>query len=101
MHTSCFGSNCASADSDSRFPGRDNGEEDAIANVISGRRQARVSGTLKRPVSPPLLPCEGHRQIPEFGFHFGGIGHSIRDFLAQQVAIPLAKPVNGHLERSF
>ena len=30
-----------------------------------------------------------------------GIGHSIRDFLAKEFAIPLAKPVNGHLERAL
>ena len=30
-----------------------------------------------------------------------GIGHGIRDFLAKEFAIPLAKPVNRHLERSL
>lgn|ERR1019366_8548231 len=35
------------------------------------------------------------------GLHFGGIGHRIGDFLAKEFAIPLAKPVNGHLERPF
>src|ERR1035438_10004008 len=49
----------------------------------------------------PLLPRQHGRQKPEFGLHFGGIGHSIGDFLAKEFAIPLAKPVNGHLERSF
>jgi len=50
---------------------------------------------------PVLLPRKHGRQKPEFGLHFDGIGHSIGDFLAKEFAIPLAKPVNGHLERSF
>jgi len=50
---------------------------------------------------PALLPRQHGRQVPQFGLHFGGIGHSIGDFLAKEFAIPLAKPVNGHLERSF
>ena len=48
-----------------------------------------------------LLPREHGRQIPEFGLYFRGIGDSIRDFLAKEVPIPLAKPVNGDLERSL
>jgi hypothetical protein len=39
------------------------------------------------------------RKKPELGLHFGGIGHSFRDFLAKKCAIPLAKPVNGYQER--
>jgi hypothetical protein len=39
-------------------------------------------------------------QKPQFGLHFRGIGHSIRDLLAQEFAIPLAKSVNRHFERS-
>src|SRR5262245_63266657 len=39
--------------------------------------------------------------MPELGFHISGIEHSIRDFLAKEFAIPLAKPVNGDLERSL
>jgi hypothetical protein len=54
-----------------------------------------------KPIAGRLLPHEHGRQIPEFGFHFSGIGYSIRDFLAKELAIPLAKPVNGHLERSL
>jgi hypothetical protein len=49
--------------------------------------------------SEPLLPRQNGFQIPEFGFHFAGIGHSIGDFLAEELAVPLAKPVNGHFER--
>jgi hypothetical protein len=41
------------------------------------------------------------RQKSEFGLHFGGIGHSIGDFLAKEVAISLPEPMNGYLERSF
>src|SRR5690349_11416453 len=48
-----------------------------------------------------LFPREHGRQMPELGFHIGGIDHSIRDFLAKEFAIPLAKPVNGDLERSL
>jgi hypothetical protein len=48
-----------------------------------------------------LLSRQHGCQIPEFGLHFGGIGDSIRDLLAKKFAIPLAKPVNGYLERSF
>jgi hypothetical protein len=53
---------------------------------------------LLNPLSA-LLPRQHGRQKPEFGLHFGGIGHSIGDFLAKEFAIPLAKPVNGYLER--
>jgi hypothetical protein len=42
----------------------------------------------------PLLACQHGGQIPEFGLHIGGIGDSIRNFPAKEVAIPLAKPVN-------
>ena len=48
-----------------------------------------------------LLPGQRGRQIPEFGLHFGGIGYNIGDLLSKEFAIPLAKPVNGHLERSY
>jgi hypothetical protein len=48
------------------------------------------------PIAGRLLPHVHGRQIPEFGFHFCGIGYSIRDFLAKELTIPLAKPVNGH-----
>jgi hypothetical protein len=48
-----------------------------------------------------LLSRQHGRQKPEFGLYFDGIGYSIGDFLSQEVAIPLAKPVNGHLTRSF
>jgi hypothetical protein len=54
-----------------------------------------------KPMAVRLLPHEHGRQIPEFRFHFCGIGYGIRDFLAKEFAIPLAKPVNGHLERSL
>ena len=40
-------------------------------------------------------------QKPEFGLHFRRIGPSVGDFLAEELAIALAKPVNSHLERSF
>jgi hypothetical protein len=60
---------------------------------------------LNRLTSPAMLLLllfrQHGRQKPEFGPHFGGIDHSIGDFLAKELAIPLAKPVNGHLERSF
>jgi hypothetical protein len=48
-----------------------------------------------------LFPHEHGRQMPELGFHIGGISHSIRNFLAKEFAIPLAKPVNRNLERSL
>ena len=48
-----------------------------------------------------LLPREHGRQIPEFGFYFSRIGYGIRNFLAKKFAIPFAKPVNCHLERSL
>src|SRR5712691_3003935 len=51
--------------------------------------------------SRPLLPRQHGRQKAEFGLHFGGIGHSVGDFLTKEFPIPLAKPVNGHLERSL
>ena len=41
-----------------------------------------------------LLPREHGRQIPKFRFDFRRIGYSIRDFLAEEFAAPLAKPVN-------
>ena len=45
-----------------------------------------------------LLAGEHGHQITEFRLYFRGIGHSIRDFLAKEFAVPLAKPVNGYLE---
>ena len=48
-----------------------------------------------------LFSGQHGRQKPEFGLHFRGIGDSIGDFLAKEFAIPLAKPVNGHLQRSL
>jgi hypothetical protein len=46
------------------------------------------------------LPFRDHgRQKPELGLHVCGIGHRICDFLAQQFAIPFAKPVNRYFER--
>ena len=53
------------------------------------------------PIAGPLLPRQHGRQKPEFGLHLGGIGHSIGDFLAKEVAISLPEPMNGYLERSF
>ena len=44
---------------------------------------------------------EHRRQIPDFGFHFDGVGHGIGDFLTKKVSVPLAEPVNRHLERPF
>ena len=48
-----------------------------------------------------LLLISGQRgsQKPEFGLHFGGIVHGIRDFLAKEFAVPLAKPVYRDFER--
>src|SRR5215471_14275456 len=46
-----------------------------------------------------LVSGEHGRQVTEFGFHFGGIGYRIRNFLAKELAIPLAKPMNSHFER--
>src|ERR1700676_2454928 len=48
-----------------------------------------------------LLPCQHIRQKPEFGLDFSGVGNSIRNCLAKEFAVSLAKPENGHLERSF
>jgi hypothetical protein len=48
-----------------------------------------------------LPPGKYGSQKAEFRIHFGGVGHSLRDFLAKEFAIPLAKPVNGDLERSL
>ena len=48
-----------------------------------------------------LFPREHGREMLELGFHIRGIGHSIRDLLAKEFAIPLAKPVNSHLQRPF
>jgi hypothetical protein len=45
----------------------------------------------------PLLPD----QIPEFGFHFCRIGYRLRDLLPEEVAVALAEPMNGDLERAF
>jgi hypothetical protein len=64
-----------------------------------GGRFLQMGFQPHRPERRPLLLREHRRQIPEFGLHFRGIGHRIRDFLAKEVAIPLAEPVNGHLER--
>ena len=58
----------------------------------------RAPPTLNGPEAGPLLPREHHCQIPELGFDFCRIGHCIRDFLAKEVAIPLAKPVNRDFE---
>src|SRR6516164_817031 len=46
-----------------------------------------------------LFPCKDGGQMPEFGLHRGGIGHSIRDLLAKKFAIPFTKPVNRYLQR--
>jgi hypothetical protein len=61
------------------------------------RRRASVRGSGSR----LLLSRQHGRQKPEFRLHFARIGDSVRDFLAKEFAIPLAKPVNGHLERPF
>src|ERR1700753_264423 len=49
----------------------------------------------------PFLFGQYLAQKPELRLNFCGIGHGIGDFLAQELAIPLAQPVNGYLERSF
>jgi hypothetical protein len=49
----------------------------------------------------PLLPREHSRQIPQFGLYFCGIGDSVRDFLAKELAVTFAKPVDGYFQRSF
>jgi hypothetical protein len=46
-------------------------------------------------------PLAGTDIVGHHLFHIGGIDHGIRDFLAKEFAIPLAKPVNGDLERSL
>src|SRR5688572_5093600 len=51
--------------------------------------------------SLPLLARQHGSQKSEFGFHFCGIGHRIRDFLSKEFAISLAKPVNRDFERSL
>ena len=54
-----------------------------------------------RPERRPLPLREQRRQIPEFGLHVRRISHRVCDFLANEFAIALAKPVNGHLDRSL
>src|SRR5437764_8446568 len=48
-----------------------------------------------------LFPHQRGPQESEFGFHFRRIGHCLRNLLAEEVAIALAEPVNGHFERSL
>ena len=48
-----------------------------------------------------LVACQHSSQKPELRLHFRGIGHRIRDFLAKEFAVPLAKPVNRDFERSL
>lgn len=48
-----------------------------------------------------LFPRKRCRQIAEFGLHFGGIGYGIRDLLAKEFTVPLAKPVNRYFERAL
>ena len=52
-------------------------------------------------MSLPLSPRQRSRQISEFGFHVFAIGQRLRDLLPEDVAIPLAEPVNGDLERAL
>jgi hypothetical protein len=60
----------------SKLPSRDSeGADPAAVDSIS-------AGSGRQ-----LLPREHGRQKPEFGLHFGGIGHSIGDFLAKEFAI--------------
>jgi hypothetical protein len=70
-----------------------------IGNAISlGRR------TMSAPLNwlgRRSLPYEQVRQIPKFRFDLGGIGNSIRDLLAKELAISFAKPVNRNFERSL
>lgn len=70
----------------------------AAAIPPAAARRRGASGTASQgPL--PLLAREHGSQKPEFSFHFRGIGHGIRDFLAKEFAIPLAKPVNRNFER--
>src|SRR5688572_8733099 len=52
-------------------------------------------------MSLPLSSRQRSRQISEFGFHLFAIGQRLRDLLPEEVAIPLAEPVNGDLERAL
>ena len=65
------------------------------------KKQDQKNSAAKLSSLSVLLSRQHGRQKPEFGLHFDGIGYSIGDFLAKEFAIALAKPVNGHLERSF
>jgi hypothetical protein len=91
---------CRGADDDAR---RSVGGDRHAADDVDDdpRRRQRGGAFLTSASHGPLFPRQNGGQIPEFGFHFGGIGHRIRDFLAEEFAVPLAKPVNGHFERSL
>ena len=65
------------------------------ANVAQAAAKIRGSGRFW---SVLLVARQRGSQKPEFGLHLCGIGHSIRDFLAKQFAVPLAKPVNRNFE---
>ena len=77
--------------------------------LASGR--ATLAAALSRPElvlheavtlrSALLFPHQRGRQESEFRFHFRRIGHCLRNLLAEEVAIALAEPVNGHFERSL
>ena len=68
---------------------------------INPRTFRQVARSLVYASARALPPRQRGRQKPEFGLHFGGVGDSVRDFLAKEFAIPLAKPVNRNFERSF
>ena len=61
----------------------------------------RVILRVPFPAALLLISRQRASQKPEFGLHLRRIGHSIRDFLAKEFAIPLSKPVNRHLKRPF
>src|ERR1051326_8718219 len=62
------------------------------------RTPLRIGNRERDGYRQPLLRGERGRQIAEFGFYFGRVGHGIRDLLAKEFAIPLAKPVNRNFE---
>jgi hypothetical protein len=76
---------------------------DGSNNLIETRRRRRCA-ILSLPcglLSLRLIARQHGSQKSEFGFHFCGIGNSIRDFLSKEFAISLAKPVNRNFERSL